>query len=64
MSYVIILLHRTLVFEWYMMMLVVENEHQDDTYHNEIGVCAQTIDIMIGLIANTLARTYIMNKRL
>lgn len=47
-----------------MMMLVVENEHQDDTYHNEIGVCAQTIDIMIGLIANTLARTYIMNKRL
>ena len=38
--YVDTLLDRTLRFEWYMAMLVINNGYHEDTCHGEIGLCA------------------------
>jgi hypothetical protein len=37
-----------LYFVWYMASLVVKNEQQKGTCFNEIGLCAQNIDIILG----------------
>ena len=44
--FVVTLLNWTLVFEWCMTRLVVNNKHQQDFCYNEIGMCAQNEDII------------------
>ena len=42
-------------------MLVVKNEHQNDTSYDEIEVCAQNIDTILGSIANiTIGRAFMI----
>lgn len=59
-SYVVILLTHTpiLVCMWYMARFRVKNGHQTNMSHDEIGTCALEIDIVIGLVVNTIRRVY------
>ena len=42
-------------------MLVVKNEHQNDTFYDEIEVCAQNIDTILGSTANiTIGRAFMI----
>ena len=36
--------------------VVVKNGHQKDMCYNEIGLCAQNKDIILGFVANTSGR--------
>ena len=44
--FVVTLLNWTLVFEWCMRRLVVNNIHQKGSCYTEIGLCAQNKDIV------------------
>ena len=52
--YVVTLFDWTPIFEWYMTKPVLENGHQNDICYDEIGLCAQYIDTIVGSIVNTL----------
>ena len=39
------LLSGTPIFEWYMARLVVKIGHQNDTCHDEMELCAQSMDM-------------------
>jgi hypothetical protein len=41
-------------FNWYMRRLVVENIHSKDTCHDDIGLCAQCIGIIVGSMVSTI----------
>ena len=48
------LLHWTHAFEWCMARIVIKNRHQNDMCYNDIGLCAQFMDIVLGSIVNIL----------
>ena len=55
--YVATLRNWKLVFEWCMARLLVENRHQNDKCHYEIGLRAQTLVISIqGFIASKIGK--------
>ena len=41
-----------------MAWLGVKNGHQNDMWDNEIGLCAQIIDLVLGSIMTTIGRVY------
>ena len=45
-----------------MARVVVKNGHQIDTCYNEIRLCAQIKDIIMGSILNTIARAILQKK--
>lgn len=45
-----------------MTKLVLKNDHQNDTYHNEIGLCAHNINTIMDLLVDTLERVYVVVK--
>ena len=45
-------LNQTPIFEWYMARFRVKNGHQKDTCYDEIELCAQNIDTILGSIVN------------
>ena len=60
---VVTLLNWTPIFEQYMARLIVKNGHQKDTCYNEIALCAQNLDAVLGSIFNTIWRDYVITKR-
>ena len=54
--YVVIIRNWTPIFKWYMARLVGKNGHQKDMCYNEIGLCAQNKDIIVGFAANISGR--------
>jgi hypothetical protein len=42
--YVVTLLNKIPMVLWYVARFVLKNEHQQDTCHNEIGLCVRSID--------------------
>ena len=42
------------IFEWYMTRFACKNEHQNDMCYNEIGLCAPTIDTILGPMVTQL----------
>lgn len=55
--WVVNLLDWTSIFEWHMTTLVIKNRNPKDTCHNEIGLCAQELWIIVSLIVNMIGRT-------
>ena len=47
-------------FNWYMRRVVVENGHSKDTCHDNIGLCAYCIDIVVGSMVSTIGRVYVV----
>ena len=45
-----------------MARLIVEIGHLKEVCYNEIGLCAQIIDIILGSIVNTFVKIYLKNK--
>ena len=44
-----------------MARLVVKNDgHQKDTCYNEIGLCAQNKDTILGIVVNIIKRTSVI----
>lgn len=62
-SYVVIILVRTYICEWYMATLVVNNGHQKDMFLDEIGLRAHYMDTILGSIARTIGRIYVITSR-
>ena len=54
------LLDRTLRYEWYMAMLVINNGYLENTCRGEIGICAEIIDIILGSVANIIGRVEVV----
>lgn len=46
-----------------MARVTVKNGHPKSTRDDEIGVCAQRVDTILGLIVNTVGKAYVMWKR-
>jgi hypothetical protein len=46
-----------------MARLVVKNGHQKGMCYNEIGLCAQNLDAILGSIFNTIWKDYVITKR-
>ena len=42
------------IFEWYMTRFARKNEHQNNMCYNEIGLCAPTIDTILGPMVTQL----------
>lgn len=40
---------------------VVEDKHQNDTCYDEIELCAQNIDTIVGSVGNTIERACVIN---
>jgi hypothetical protein len=60
---VVILLNQIQIFERYMAKLVIKNEHQKDTCHNKIGLCAQNLDtILSSIVSIATGRTYVITS--
>lgn len=58
--YVVTVLNWTPRCYWYMVRLVLKNGHQNNTYFNEIGLCAHILTILSWKI-NTTQRVYVTN---
>ena len=43
-----------------MRRVVVENGHSKDTCHDNIGLCAYCIDIVVGSMVSTIGRVYVV----
>ena len=54
------LLNQTPKCEWYMTMLLVMNVNQIDICYDEIGLCAQNIDTILGSRINTIGSTCVI----
>ena len=50
----------TSLCECYMARLGVKNGHRKDMCKDEIGLCAQNIDAILGSIVNTIWRAYVI----
>ena len=62
--YVVTLLSWIPKIEWYMARPGVKKRHQKDMWHDEIGLCAQYLDTILGSIVNvTIARAYVTTQR-
>ena len=46
-----------------MARLVVKNGHQKDSCHYESGLCAQSIDTILGSIVNTIGKANVIVSR-
>ena len=43
-----------------MARLVVKNGHQKETCYNELELCAQNKDNVLGSVVNTIGRAYVI----
>ena len=62
-SYVVTLLDRTTIFEWYMAKLVIEKEHSKDVWYDEIGLCAQNMNTFLSPIIHNIEGTCTITQR-
>ena len=53
-------LHNTHLSAIYMSRLMLRTDTQKDTCYNEIGLCAQNKDTILGSIVNTNGRAYVI----
>jgi hypothetical protein len=61
---VVTVLHLISTCEWYLATLIVKNRHQKDiSCHVKIGLCAQNVDTILGLILNTIGSAYVTTQR-
>ena len=58
--YVVTLLNGIPMFEWYVARLANENGHPIKMCHNDIGLCAQNFDFILGSIVNVTRRIYVI----
>lgn len=58
--YVVILLNKAPLFDLYIARLMVKIGHQNNTCHNEVGLCAHDINTILNAIVNAIGRIYMI----
>ena len=62
--YVVTFLNPTFMCEWHVTRVVDSTRHQHETCYNESGLCDQMINIIVGLIVNTIKeKTYVITLK-